>query len=292
LNPAFNGNGIQNDKEFTMKLYKVMSEDFQSCNGGSFDWKKYLPKNGKSGKWTPAIKNAKICSNGYHLTKHWNMWINHDKHKIYECEAKGIIEWNYDKCVCKQVRLIKEFIPEFKNDLNTGKCNTGDSNTGDSNTGYRNTGNRNTGYRNTGNRNTGDRNTGNSNTGNSNTGDSNTGYSNTGDRNTGYRNTGDRNTGYWNTGDRNTGCLNTKEPEYYELFNKQIKKEDYKNINFPSYFYFYLNPDKSYKENWLESFNQADKEQIKDTIDLPNFDYKVFEEITGITKAMIKKKIA
>jgi hypothetical protein len=33
------------------------------------------------------------------------------------------------------------------------------------------------------------------------------------------------------------------------------------------------------------------KEEIKQTIKLPNFDYRIFKEITGITKIMIDKKL-
>ena len=214
-------------------------------------------------------------------------------------------------------------------DWNTGNSNTGNSNTGNSNTGYRNTGNsntgdwntgdwntgdRNTGYRNTGNSNTGYRNTGNSNTGDWNTGDWNTGDRNTGYRNTGDWNTGDRNTGYWNTGNWNTGYFNIDEPKTIRMFWKDIQKQ---NIFFPDYFYFDLcvwvsqqdmtNEEKKdnplywitdgylkkygYKEARKISFDNASKKDVQQTIELPNFDYKIFEEITGITKKMIQERL-
>ena len=56
-----------------MILYKVISKDYKSFNGGYFDWKDYLPKGNKKGKWTPKIKNLNICSSGYHLTKWYCM---------------------------------------------------------------------------------------------------------------------------------------------------------------------------------------------------------------------------
>ena len=204
-------------------------------------------------------------------------------------------------------------------DCNTGDCNTGDWNTGNWNTGYRNTGNRNTGYRNTGDCNTGDRNTGDWNTGYRNTGDRNTGYWNTGYRNTGDRNTGDRNTGHSNTGlyntcDHSSGMFNTKEQPLY-LFNKptDFTWEEFKNI-FPNeynllfYSIFPLtewvnennmtekekeeNPEykttggylkkRTYHEAWQIMWDSWTKEQQNSIKKLPNFDKKIFKEITGI----------
>ena len=248
----------ENSKAMKEKLYKVMQSN-QSCNGGSFDWTEYLPKkNGKPGKWTPVIKNISECCKGYHITHYWNMWYK-DGCKIYEVEYRGLRENNspgvIDKLVCESVRLIKEAIFVFDEKSNTGNSNTGNSNTGDRNTGARNTG-----------------------------------YRNTGNWNTGYRNTGNWNTGNWNTGNWNTGCFNTSRPKYVELFNKPILWEEYKNINFPAWFYFNLEGS-DYKKAWKEAFSNATKEQLKDTIELPNFDYGVFEEITGISKKMINPNL-
>ena len=134
---------------------------------------------------------------------------------------------------------------------------------------------------------------------------------NAGDCNTGYRNTGD-----WNTGDWNTGYFNTITPKVM-MFNKQTDLE-FGSINFPNYLYFQLTewinyvdlteeqktkyPDAKvltgwliaydYKEAMIKSFNKnCDKEQAEMTINLPNFDYAIFEEITGITKEMLDTKI-
>ena len=184
-------------------------------------------------------------------------------------------------------------------DWNTGDRNTGDWNTGNRNTGDWNTGNRNTGFCNTGNRNTGDRNTGNRNTGDCNTGNRNTGDRNTGNRNTGDWNTGNRNTGDWNTGNRNTGDWNTVNNEsgffntiqhkQIRVFNKLIDKQLWDKYKKPKFIYFDLEGD--YKESFIKSFKNTSKEDIKLLINLPNFDYKIFEEISGITKNMIENKI-
>jgi len=47
-----------------------------------------------------------------------------------------------------------------------------------------------------------------------------------------------------------------------------------------------------YKEAWLLSFeDEEDLEEIKKTFDLPNFDFDIFEEITGISRHDFKKKL-
>ena len=112
---------------------------------------------------------------------------------------------------------------------------------------------------------------------------------NTGDQNTGNRNTGNRNTGHWNTGDQNTGSLNTKRPKYTQIFNKNILFTDYDKIKFPNYFYFELGME--YKESFKKSFEKTSMKDVKKTLTLPNFNYKLFEEISGITKKMIQDKL-
>ena len=195
-------------------------------------------------------------------------------------------------------------------DGNPGYKNTGNRNTGDRNTGDKNTGNRNTGDRNTGDRNTGDKNTGYGNTGNGNTGDKNTGDRNTGSKNTGDRNTGDRNTGYGNTGDGSNGVFCT-EPDmnirifnrpsgmslrdfyrsrYYEAlcnapfmltewipYTEEEKKADQEKEMIGGYLKEY-----TMKEAWANWWGEMSEEAKKIVQDIPNFDAKIFKEITGI----------
>ena len=285
-----------------MTYYKVISKDNKSCHGGDFDWTPYLPKGINPGKWTPEIKDTEECTKGYHVTQYWNMWYKGDC-RIFECGVKGrtygeqpgVIE----KEVCSSIRLVKEIFPVFDKNRNTGDCNTGNSNTGNSNTGdcntgYRNTGHLNTGYRNTGDRNTGDwntgdRNTGHLNTGHLNTGDSNPGDSNTGNWNTGHLNTGNcntgnwntgnLNTGNWNTGNRNTGFFNTIDPDI-QVFNRPCKRENWENANKPGFIYFDLS--KTYEESWRKAYDSASDEEKLLLVKLPNFNAKVFQEISGI----------
>jgi PPE-repeat protein len=233
-----------------------------------------------------------------------------------------IDEENMEKSVTNHIRLVRILNPEeAKNNSginNSGHSNTGDRNTGDWNTGHRNTGHSNTGDRNTGDWNTGDwntgdwntghRNTGDRNTGDWNTGHRNTGDRNTGDSNTGHRNTGDWNTGDWNTGDRNTGSFNTETPKDILVFNKKCSKEKWDNANKPSWLYFNLTQwvdfsdmtdyekeqypsckttggylkKYDYKEAFKKSFDNASKEQQQAIKKLPNWNKKVFFEISGI----------
>jgi len=191
---------------------------------------------------------------------------------------------------------------------NSGSCNSGDWNSGSWNSGSSNSGSRNSGYSNSGDSNSGDRNSG-----YSNSGDWNSGSRNSGDWNSGDWNSGDWNSGDWNSGSSNSGYLNTITPKTL-IFNKPTTK---KNINFPNYFYFELNIRVSvsnmtdeekqrmggykttegylkkieYKEAWKLSFDKAEKDDVALTLKLPNFNYKIFEKISGITKKMIQEKL-
>ena len=158
------------------------------------------------------------------------------------------------------------------------------------------------------------RNSGYRNSGNWNSGNWNSGY-----RNSGYSNSGNRNSGSWNSGNRNSGYLNIDEP-FLRIFGKETKFKSADigiKLKFPDYFYFDLTEfvDVSdmaedekkehlhypvttgflrvykYKEAWKRSFDKASKEDVKLTLKIPNFDYKMFEEISGITEHDIKKKI-
>ena len=46
-----------------------------------------------------------------------------------------------------------------------------------------------------------------------------------------------------------------------------------------------------YKEAFKTAFDKADIEGIKQTLELPNFDYKIFEEISGISKSDFDKRL-
>jgi hypothetical protein len=285
-----------------MKAYKALNINM-TCRGFKFEiGQKYIHDG-----------DISLCDRGFHACKKCSDIFNYYSFDpnltiIAEVELSGtIIDDGGDKVCASEIVVLSTIDWGYALE---NLCNTGNSNTGGWNTGHRNTGYRNTGYRNTGDWNTG----------NSNTGDWNTGDWNTGDWNTGNRNTGDRNTGDWNTGGWNTGYFNSDTPKV-RIFGKEttIPRGD---IVFPEFLFFNLKttqwvaecdmtkeekecykehetlggylkiyPD-SYKDCFIESFDKnCDKKQAKQLIELPNFDYKIFEEISGITEEMINKRI-
>lgn len=79
-----------------------------------------------------------------------------------------------------------------------------------------------------------------------------------------------------------------KECKTYESYNKE--KEDY-----PTYKTTggYLKSFE-YKEMWAIFWRKTDEENKKKFLNLPNFDAKIFEEVTGInvdTKTLLGKKV-
>ncbi len=201
-------------------------------------------------------------------------------------------------------------------DSNSGKFNSGNSNSGYFNSGDANSGDSNSGYRNSGNCNSGDFNSGNANSGNRNSGNANSGYYNSGSRNSGSYNSGSYNSGNFNSSDYNSGFFNSNEPTV-RMFNKDtgLKRSE---IRIPNFCYFDLTKwvDKDnateeekiehkneiktcggflktldYKEAWRIAWDNADKEEHKKILELPNYDNAIFKEITGIdAEAEIKKE--
>ena len=245
------------------------------------------------------------CDNLQQVHEHYS--CNEKKlNRFFEIEVLGEEVTDGQKCGSDHIKIVREItgneLAAMKGMVNgnTGLFNTGDRNTGYWNTGYGNTGNRNTGYWNTGYGNTGDRNTG----------DWNTGYGNTGNWNTGNRNTGDWNTGYGNTIDGSNGVFCT-EPDmnirifnrpsgmslrdfyisrYYEAlcsapflltewipYTEEEKKDDPKKEMIGGYLKEY-----TMKEAWANWWGKMSEEAKKIVQDIPNFDAKIFKEITGI----------
>ena len=137
---------------------------------------------------------------------------------------------------------------------------------------------------------------------------------NSGNYNTGYGNSGNWNSGNWNSGNNNSGYLNTSTQEYCFIFNKPVEKSVLSITKFPAFMRFTLTewiPDSkmsqqeknqhpeyattggylkkyTYKEAFRISFEEAKQlpdwpEQLEKLKSLPNFDAKIFEEISGIT---------
>ena len=135
--------------------------------------------------------------------------------------------------------------------------------------------------------NSGSKNSGDYNSGHYNSGHYNSGDFNSGRYNSGRYNSGDYNSGDCNSGDYNSGLFNTDTP-MVRCFNKEtgIKREDFK---FPNMVGFKLTEFKdgklityNYKEAWKNFWNSISENRKQEFLNLPNFDSKIFEEITGI----------
>jgi len=204
-----------------------------------------------------------------------------------EAEVLKVIFDNISWCVTNKV-ITTEFFNQFDKET---FINSGIANTGQENTGFINSGNWNSGYRNSGYRNSGDSNSGNRNSGNWNSGDS---------------NSGDSNSGY-----RNSGAFCTDNDPVLYLFNKptKIRVREWENhkavslmygIDFTLWIPKEIMTDEEKKaypkyettegylktippiEAWSNFWHNLTEDNKKVFTTLPNFDAKIFEEITGI----------
>jgi len=181
--------------------------------------------------------------------------------------------------------------------------------------------NNNTGYYNSGHRNSGNYNSGNCNSGNYNSGNCNSGFLNSGYCNSGYYNSGYCNSGNYNSGNYNSGYFNSDTPKA-RLFNQEtdldfgsdtlVKLESIISSNINPILIWIRTENMSedekaenpthkttggylkkqdFKYCWQKGWGKMDKEERDFIISLPNFDWKIFEEITGIKQEQTKQKI-
>lgn len=107
-----------------MTRYFKILVDGKSCHGGKSTWN--LPKDGKPGKWMPAIKGELIpCTVGYHIVQSHQLpqWLK-ENCQIFEVEVSGDVIDADDKSVCRKVRLIKQtkYDPEVTPRLFAADC--------------------------------------------------------------------------------------------------------------------------------------------------------------------------
>ena len=197
---------------------------------------------------------------------------------------------------------------------NNGNRNSGDYNSGDYNSGDYNSGKWNSGCHNSGDCNSGDWNSSDCNSGHRNSGKWNSGDYNSGDYNSGCHNSGDCNSGDWNSSDHNNGCFNTATIKIH-LFNKpsdwtyehwffskarrimsrvpdnliwvefaRMTDEEKKTHPTAEIANGYLGkiPDDELaviRNQWWAGLSPSEKDEI---LKLPNFDARIFKEITMI----------
>lgn len=166
---------------------------------------------------------------------------------------------------------------------NYGDENYGDNNLGNSNYGSNNKGGFNYGHINSGNRNYGNFNTGSENFGSENKGSLNYGNCNTGNQNYGNYNTGNQNYGDFNTGNGSYGFFNTKNNYIIYMFNRPTELSFFgmrrlkKDIS--SVLATIMRREKTYRQEVWDNLSTSKKAFITG---LPNFDPKIFKEITGV----------
>lgn len=293
-----------------VKGYKVFNPDW-TCRGFQYEVGKTYEHDGYIG----------ICHAGFHFCERavdcFNYYKFDSNNKVAEVEATGLVETYRDKSVTDEIKIIRELSwHEVLNLVNIGKGNTGiynigNYNNGNWNTGDANVGNRNGGHHNYGVFNSGDWNIGLYNSGRYNNGDFNTGFQNTGDYNSGAHNSGNHNTGDWNSANFSAGFFNTIEQPLY-VFNKptNMSREDLNNLYaiktmrcfFESNIWIHSkdmtkeekvnHPEHEITGGYLKQFDyktacnrmwerMTDDEKAA-VRDIPNFDPKIFKEITGI----------
>ena len=291
-----------------MKGYKVFKPDW-TCREFQYS----------VGKTFEEDVTPSCCNRGFHfcteLKDCFNYYCFDPLNKVAEIEALGEIdtEATGKKHCTNKIKIVREISwEEVLKMINVGKANTGFGNTGNYNSGNYNNGNYNSGTHNTGKNNSGHYNSGINNTGDYNAGDCNSGNCNDGSHNSGNCNDGDCNSGDWNKTNFSSGCFNTEESKIL-MFNKPSDwtiedwrcskaKELLNTISYNALQWVYS--DKMTEEEkeqhpkykttggylkkrnksecnqlWWDNLSDCNKNVIKS---LPNFNAKIFKEITGI----------
>ena len=94
------------------KLYKILDENGDSCNGGNISWslpKKQEDGSWKPGEWMPRIEGELIaCENGYHLCRGKDLmdWLNEC---IFEATYRGNFVEDANKIVVREARLLRKY---------------------------------------------------------------------------------------------------------------------------------------------------------------------------------------
>ena len=266
-----------------MKGYKVFNPDW-TCRGFQY----------KVGETYEIEDKPKCCYMGFHFclkaSDCFSYYDFNSNNKVAEVEALGDIdsENNNSKHCSNKIRILRELTwQEVLELVNTGKDCTGLYNSGNYNSGNKNSGNKNSGNYNSGDCNSGDWNSGNYNSGNGNSGD-------------------------WNKTCFSNGCFNTQEPKIF-IFNKlsDLTYRDWLNskakyilnqipLNVLSWIWEdemsddekQQHPEYTVTGGFLKHVKKETERQIwwdklstdkKDAIlNIPNFDKKIFKEITGI----------
>ena len=127
-----------------VKGYKVFNSDW-TCRGFQYEVGETFVHEG----------DIAMCGQGFHFCQKasdcFNYYSFDSNNKVAEVEALDLVETRSDKSVTNKLHIIREISwQELLTIVNEGKDNTGLKNTGDYNTGYYNSGDYNTGNSNSG----------------------------------------------------------------------------------------------------------------------------------------------
>jgi len=221
-------------------------------------------------------KPLELCTDGvFHYCDslqgvHNHYPANNVDNRFCEVQAIGVEVTDGDKYGCNHIRIVREIVGEELTDLkgltrgNTGLFNTGFRNTGYMNTGFRNTGNSNTGF-------------------------SNTGSFNSCNFSSGFFCTQEPNARIFNIDTEMTvsdfynskyhRAINSSSVDLTEwiCYTEEEMKCDIEKQNIGGYLKSYTFFEACAK--WWGNMSESNKEVVKS---IPNFDAKIFKEITGI----------
>jgi len=93
--------------------YKVLEQNFQSCSGGTFDWRHYLPTDTEPGQWLPEIVSVAECVRGYHFTLDPLTWSGCVVFLVETPEKMG----GHHKQAFRTGRMLKRIWPDQVVDL-------------------------------------------------------------------------------------------------------------------------------------------------------------------------------
>lgn len=254
-----------NNDMSVIKGYKVFNPDW-TCRGFQYKVGEVFAYNG----------DIEVCKSGFHFcckaSDCFDYYSFDSRNKVAEVEAIGLVKTRGNKSVTDKIKIVREIgWYELLTIVNNGKNCTGLGNNGNWNSGKFNSGN----------------------------------------GNTGYSNSGDYNSGDWNSTNYSTGFFNTEHQPIY-MFNKptNMSRNDIYNLegmqvlhwNYKN-FSWVCSKDMSAEEKAAHPehettggylkildfktackmmWDKLDKEERQAVIELPNFDAKVFEDITGI----------
>ena len=239
-----------------MLAYKVFNPDW-TCRGFQY----------KIGETYKDCINPSVCDRGFHFCKNladcFNYYSFDPDNKVAEIEALGAISECDDKCCTDKIRIVKEITwPEVLELVNIGKGNTGLGNTGSQNTG--------------------DYNTGDCNTGDFNLSDNNAGCFNVDDRKLLFFDHETKMTwSQWRNSQAYALLLNIDSPSTKWIYAEDMtdqEKSDHPSYETTGGYLKKRDSSKAYQA-WWDSLNSDQKLIIRE---IPNFDAKKFEKITGI----------